>query len=546
MTSTPTTISPQRLALLMTAIRDKKAATPTIGAATGKRGELITYNTEQQQFIDLVSKSHANAVLIGAAGTGKTTCMQGACVALIQSSATPIMDEAATATHRYLQAGTPGIVACSFTRRAVVNLRKAMPAGMQHNCITIHKLLEFAPVYYDVLDEATQEYKTTMRFEPTRNALNPLPAQITTIIVDESSMVSVELYKQLVSALPHKVQWIFLGDIHQLPPVFGSAILGFKMLELRTVELISVYRQAMESPIILYATKIKNGETFQVNSKIESESSSGKITFRPWIKKISSDLACLTFCKFICDAIDATDAGYYNPETDMILCPYNKAFGTIEINKAIASHLAKKNFRPVWEIVAGFTKIYLSVGDRVLYDKEDAIVTEISRNAQYHGNMPQDESVTLDYWGHNNSAKKYKSVQIDEIDSLLDSISAEPIDKVRLASHIVTISMLDSEQTVVLDTAADINSLLLSYALTIHKAQGSEWDKVFLVLHQSHATMVQRELLYTAVTRAAKELYVICEKETFVSGVASQKVKGTTLKEKAEYFKGKLDARGGY
>ena len=46
--------------------------------------------------------------------------------------------------------------------------------------------------------------------------------------------------------------------------------------------------------------------------------------------------------------------------------------------------------------------------------------------------------------------------------------------------------------------------MILGYALTVHKAQGSEWDRVFLLLHQSHNTMIQRELLYTAVTRAAK------------------------------------------
>jgi ATP-dependent exoDNAse (exonuclease V) alpha subunit len=56
----------------------------------------------------------------------------------------------------------------------------------------------------------------------------------------------------------------------------------------------------------------------------------------------------------------------------------------------------------------------------------------------------------------------------------------------------------------------------------------------------SHATMLQRELLYTAVTRAREELYIICEPETFVNGIKSQRVKGDTLAEKAEFFKGKL------
>jgi len=53
--------------------------------------------------------------------------------------------------------------------------------------------------------------------------------------------------------------------------------------------------------------------------------------------------------------------------------------------------------------------------------------------------------------------------------------------------------------------------------------------------------MLQRELLYTAVTRAREELYIICEPEMFTKGILSQRVKGNTLAEKAEYFKGKLE-----
>jgi ATP-dependent exoDNAse (exonuclease V) alpha subunit len=106
--------------------------------------------------------------------------------------------------------------------------------------------------------------------------------------------------------------------------------------------------------------------------------------------------------------------------------------------------------------------------------------------------------------------------------------------------------MLDSEQIVKVDKAADINSMLLGYALTVHKSQGSEWRKVFFVTHQSHATMLQRELLYTAVTRAKEELYIICEPETFTKGIESQRVKGNTIAEKAAYFQGKLDSSSDY
>lgn len=118
-------------------------------------------------------------------------------------------------------------------------------------------------------------------------------------------------------------------------------------------------------------------------------------------------------------------------------------------------------------------------------------------------------------------------------------------EKVNQASHIITIEMADSGTEINLETAADLNALLLGYALTVHKSQGSEWRKVFFLLHNSHATMIQRELLYTGVTRAKEELYIICEPDTFTKGILGQRIKGNTLAEKAEYFKGKLEANGG-
>jgi len=511
---------------------------------TGKHGNQITYNKEQQEFIDLAT-SLKSSILIGAAGTGKTTCMMGAIQSLIHTGKIPPLPK--ELNHKHLYPETPGIVAVSYTRRAVTNLKKAMPKGMENNCITIHKLLEYGPVFYEVYDETSGEYKNTMRFEPRRNFGNPLPPEIKTIIIDESSMVSVELFKLLLDALPHPIQFIFLGDINQLPPIFGAAILGFKMLELPVVELTQVYRQALESPIIKYATQIRLGETTHLKEKFVEETPKGKITFHPWKKKLSSDYALATAAKFITTALDH---GAYDPANDMILCPYNKAFGTLELNKSIANHISKKESRKVYEIIAGFTKLYLAVGDRVLYDKEDATVVSITLNGNYLGKSPQSPSVTLDYWGHDPAAnpESNDSKEITDIDFHLEKIaklSGKDDERVRAASHLVTVKLEDSEEEVVLDSASELNKLLLGYALTIHKSQGSEWPKVFVLLHQSHNTMIQRELLYTAVTRASKELYIICEPDTFVRGVESQRIKGNTLEAKAEYFKGRLEANGG-
>jgi exodeoxyribonuclease V alpha subunit len=416
-----------------------------------------------------------------------------------------------------------------------------MSSDMKENCITIHKLLEYQPVPYEVYDEATCTYRMSMRFEPTRNKMNPLPSSIKTIVIDESSMVSVELFTQLSDACPHKPQFIYIGDLQQLPPVFGSAILGFKILECPTTQLDTVYRQALESPIIALATFIRRGESFPLYKErtTTEHPTQGKVTIHPWKKKISSEDALRTAAAFFKAAYDNAQ---YNPEEDQILIPFNKACGSIELNKHIANHIAKRENREVYEIIAGYNKHYFSVGDLVLFDKEDARIIDINRNGTYIGKRPQKESPTLDYWGYNSTHQQEKDIDsIDDIDHLL-TLAASDEEKVNVSSHTITVEMLDSGEEVTLDTSAEVNSLLLAYALTVHKSQGSEWERVFLVFHSSHATMLQRELLYTAVTRAKQELYIICEPDTFQKGVQSQKVKGTTLEEKAAFFKGKLDS----
>jgi len=509
---------------------------PETPTHTGMDGKLVTYNQKQQEFISLVA-SGKSCVLIGAAGTGKTTATQGANQALLQTGKVPILQGC---QHKHLKDGTPGILLISYTRRAVNNIRKVQSDELKNNCITSHKLLEYAPEYYEIEDPITGIPKKTMRFEPMRNEHNPLPATIHTIEVEEGSMLSTELHAEITAALGHDIQWIFIGDINQLPPVFGPAILGFKMNELPVIELTEVYRQALESPIIRLAHRILSGKPIPV-SEYASWKEEGKLTIHPWKKKLHPDMALQTLAAFFKAAYDK---GTYNIEEDMILIPYNKSCGTIELNKHIANHIARKNLSITYEVMAGFNKHYFSVGDKVLYDKEDAEIQEIRHNKTYTGGRVQPESDSLDYWGYNSnpeaaySSKAGADMSAEDVDLLLEQVASSE-DRVTQASHTIIVRLLDTGVAVEISKAAEVNNLLHSYALTVHKAQGSEWRKVFFCLHQSHATMLQRELLYTGVTRAREELYVICEPESFTKGIISQKIKGNTLAEKAEFFKGK-------
>lgn len=522
--------------------------TPNNTGANGNdvvNGTVLTYNDEQLAFINSVT-SRKSCVLIGAAGTGKTTTMKAAVSALITSGA--VLQ--ATIDHKHLPKQMHGVVLCSFTKRAVNNVRRVMSADLKDNCITIHKLLEYEPVYYEVMGDDGKP-RNTMRFEPARTMAYPLPAEISTIIIDESSMVSCELFEQLVFATHPGTQFIFLGDINQLPPVMGSAILGFKMLTLPVIELVTVYRQALLSPIISLATAVKQGTQHPLTDKeVIDNKEHGKVTLHPLKKKAISPDAMINVCaQFFAQAIDH---GGYDPEEDAILIPYNKSVGTVELNKHIANHIARKNNRETYEIIAGFNKHYLSVGDKVLCNREDAVITKIEKNALYFGSMkPKKHSTDLDYWGHyisqvkdmqDNSDDEFAVTEAD-IDMILAAAANDNEDRINTASHVITVVLQDSDQELHLKTSKEINDLLLGYAITVHKAQGSEWRRVYCIFHASHNTMLSRELLYTAVTRAREELYVICEKDTFVKGVLSQRIKGNTLAEKAEFFKGKLDRK---
>jgi len=523
-------------------------AAPAVTSSVGMHGEAISYNPKQQEIITLAT-SGKDCVLLGAAGTGKSTCQRGVVSTLIAENKAGIL---ADDGHKHLKPGTPSILICAYTRRAVNNIRKVMPANMRDNCITIHKLLEYAPVYYEEYDDVQGKDVKTMRFEPTRNHMRPLSSSITTVIFEESSMIGTELFAEVLTALPHTVQFIFIGDIQQLPPVFGSAVLGYKMLELPVVELTEVYRQALESPIIRLAHRILSGKPIAAE-EFTDWNVENKLKLHPWKKRLSPDIGILTIAKFFHAALDA---GSYNPETDMILIPFNKSFGTEEVNRHIAQHIATSKGETVHEVVAGFNKHYYAVGDKVMYEKEDAIITHISINGTYIGTRFAEASPLLDRWGNYRTPETADAETVhataqetseEDIDALLADMSFSGSDgeeeRKRESSHVITLRLLESNEEVTINTAAAVNAMMLGYAITVHKAQGSEARKVFVIIHQSHSSMIQRELLYTAVTRARESLYVICEPDTFIRGIEKQKIKGETLAEKAVFFKGKLDRK---
>ena len=546
--------------------------------------EAMQWNEAQTRFIslgsDLTNRANRRIILTGAAGTGKTTAVKGLVQTFLIQNAMGGFPSLEWGTKR-LQGGAPGIVAVSFTNKAVENVRKVMPQELKAHCLTIHKLLEFEPTFYEVYDEKTDNGKggmrNTMRFEPKRDKERKLPEGLAVCLIDEASMVAtaerdgegaaVALFEQLEDALPHGCKIIFIGDIQQLPPVFGDSILGHSLLKIPTVELTEVYRQALDSPIIANAWRVLRGQSgvFAKRTEVDpsnpkriivpsfekiSKESNEKFKILPWQKKFTSHQATVAATKFL---IGLAASGGYLPDEDIVLCPFNVNFGTIELNKGVAQHLGLQREAIVYEVIAGINKVYYAIGDKVMYQKDEFKILEINHNASYLGKSPQTASVNLDRWGQYQKAGASAAELLDaeaagevDIDSYLAAMSASDNgeDRFNHASHVITIqNIADPSIIYSLGTSGEVGALDLGYVITVHKSQGSEWRRVIILFHHTHAVMMFRELFYTAITRAREEVLIICEPDSIEKCINNPRIKGTTLEDKAAWFSAKKERK---
>lgn len=478
-------------------------------------------------------------VLTGAAGTGKTTAAR--------EIAKQLLEHGVLGTHNFYvgdgqyQTG-PSVAFCAYTNRATDNIRRALHKDphleekLTHNVVTLHKLLEFYPeFYYDA-----EAQKDKMRFVPRRNASNKLG--ITHLIIEESSMVgTAPLWQQVFDALPEGAVVIFLGDINQLQPVAGASVLNYALVQLPVVELTEVYRQALESPILSNAHRVLKGQKLQPDGNYFK-----LIQSKPGSKMMSeagvSGLLVNSLKKW-------HETGEYNPDTDIVLSPFNKAkfaCGTKVLNAHIAQFLGDKRNAKVHQVLAGRNVNYLAEGDKVLIDKMDGVITKINLNASYMGKSPKSITHDINRFGLP-TLNGHSSVDIDDDDFELvgyEELNVDEIpeeEKKAAASHVVHVQLTDGGE-VTLDRAGDFSdvSFSLGYALSVHKAQGSEWRKVILVLHRNFATLSSRELLYTAITRAREYCTIVDVTNCIDRIIASQRIKGNSLEEKIEYFNSKV------
>lgn len=495
----------------------------------------MEYNSEQSQAIELAMRGKS-LCMIGAAGTGKTTTTKEIIGQLQTLPHVGLFEESTS----HLMKGTPAVVIVSFTNKAVNNIKKQLPKALQAHCITMHKVLEFMPI--------RDGDGKIIGFGPTYDRNRRLP-YIGCVIFEESSMISTELYSMYRAALPDgcEPQEIFLGDLNQLPPVFGDAILGFKLTELPTVELIQIYRQALLSPIVSLAHRVREGKAFNWTpdangNYLEDAGEHGRVEIRPW-KARKQELAAVQTMGHV--LLQYMDAGKYDPESDIVLCPFNVKFGCIALNKIIADRLTKMRGEVTWEVIARGQPSYWAVGDKVLFDQQECRILDIRPAPGYCGKIPQEESMSLDRNGRYHDGQKHNSPK--SAIELLDELENSPVgerDK-NAASHVIKLEFLDSGMVREITASGDINKMLLGYVITVHKSQGSEWKRVFIALHYTHNVAISRELMYTAITRARHELIMFIDPgkegsmDSITKAARTPEIKGVTLAEKAQYFKGK-------
>jgi len=481
--------------------------------------------------------------LVGAAGTGKTTAQREIAKALVAQNLLRTHTFKIQGTKDYVVA--PSIAFVAYTRIASGNLKKAihkdstLASLLEHNVTTIHNLLEYAPeTYFDAVDN-----KEKFRFVPRRTASNPL--DITHLIVEESSMVGLDLWEKFFAALRTGVQIIFIGDINQLPPVFGTSVLNYGLVQLPVVCLTEVYRQAGDSLVL------KNAHNILAGSMVE-EGEDYRIIEGGNVQHSQSTLSVALGKQFP----TWMDKGIYSPEEDIILSPWNKhQLGTTNMNNWIAQELGKRRNATVFEIVTGIAKIYLAVGDKVMYNKQVGTIAKISRNSAYRGKPAQREGTDLTRFGirvgkandelnlveasEEEMFAGYENISLDEM------LNEDSKDKVLSSSHIVDLE-LETGEVHTLSSVGDFSpaNFTLGYCLTVHKAQGCEWRRVFLIMHRDHKISLSRELFYTASTRAREQVYLIAKKSVIESAIKSQRIKGNTVEEKIEFFNSGLMEAG--
>jgi exodeoxyribonuclease V alpha subunit len=397
-------------------LRRLQSAEPEARAAEGALEEWLkgdravagTALSEQQGEAVRLALTEKVLVLTGGPGVGKTTVTR-AMVELFEQAECEV-------------------ALASPTGRAAKRLSEVT----QRPAKTIHRLLEIDPVVW--------EFR--------RNEERPLEADV--VIVDEASMLDLDLTWALVRAMPDKGRLILVGDVDQLPSV-GPGLVLRDLIASQAVpvaRLTEIFRQDRESQIVMNAYRVNAGRNPEFSMPprpgddcVHLSENEADGVVRRVVKVVGEDLR----------------AEGFEPWEIQVLTPMNKrALGTIRLNSVLQQALNPP--RAAAREVKRGEKV-IREGDRVVQT-----VNDYSKEV-FNGDVGR-------------------------------VLAIDP------GAKTLTVQFFDNTVSYELD---ELDELELAYALTVHKAQGSEYPAVVMICHGSQYIMLQRNLLYTGLTRAQRK-----------------------------------------
>ena len=381
----------------------------------------IDLSSEQMRALKTALQAKVT-VITGGPGTGKTTLLRSLLLALDSAGLKPTL--------------------AAPTGRAARRLADA--SGREAK--TIHRLLEYSP--------ETDEFLRSERF----------PLRTNFLIVDEASMMDLELAASLVRALTPGASLLLVGDRDQLPSVGPGSVLkdviGSGLVPV--VELREVYRQARESLIVSNAHRLNRGEM-----PLTQNDADGDFFF---FERASPEDVLGTVKQLVQNRLVGR-FGIADPREIQVLTPMNRGpLGTLALNRELQDLLNPRGR----ELHAGDRRF--REGDRViqLRNNYDKLI--------FNGAIGRVVSV--------DPARGRLGAVFDEGSAEYDY--------------------------------SDLDELGLAYAISIHKSQGSQYPAVVIPIHQSHFLMLRRNLIYTAITRAERVCVLVGTRSALAQSVRNE------------------------
>ncbi len=400
----------------------------------------VAYSAQQEEAIREAATSGL-LLVTGGPGTGKTTIVNGI-------------------LSLFDQMGLKCVLAAPTGRAA-----KRMTEVTGHDASTIHRLLEAG------IDPHTGQLFFS------RDDTNPLQAQA--VIVDEMSMVDIQLLHNLMLAIPPRARLILVGDPDQLPPV-GPGFPFSDMLRsgrLPSVRLTEIFRQAQQSLIVMNAHRVNHGELPELNNvkrdffflKGNSEASVGQTIVGLCATRLPKNMGIA-------------------PDQIQVLSPTKKGeAGTVHLNKILQESLnpaspTKKERR--------YGDICFREGDRVMQIRNNYDIL----------------------WKKTDGSMVGAGVFNGDVGTVLC-----------IDNDMETMTVRFDDREVDYDFN-QLNELELAYAMTVHKSQGSEYRAVVLSAWGGSPYLLSRSILYTAITRARELLIIVGRTETVAVMTQNAKV----------------------